>query len=789
MSSRADSAPEWQRYVSSALALKESIYRNKQDTVFSDDPDREIIYIFDTNIFVFEADINDNRRLTADIDNLVGRGPRQAELARVLERLTANFLFSGRLPGQKDQKSYITIPHLEEALEVARSIARRFDSDGAGTPSPLAEKDVRDRVSSVLEGVGSTREKLRELGKLLPSTWLKALDAKAHFRRVVREAFVEPGSLVPLDKIAWGKAAGLITHSEVQPWFNALPDPSSERSLEHIRSDGITLATMTKLYLDDRASRGLNRERLYVLVTTDRAMAAAVKRRLPILRAQGIPNFIRTAGDFLPLLNLNTMSVALSQAPAGHELRRAFENVFASLTLAVDWIALMAREGSSGTHLVLERDPVKHLQKTWANISEYIALLNAPYVKDVAWMFEGLREYLTPENKVVAASLVEDSVLKVADHHLLIVLDSTLAGLKINKEEQASGPRRIHLQVLGDIFSPLIPDGDLDRYLNCVIEDGCLTAEVRLAVEQVTEKADVQLLAACLFIAGDQWSLASQAASRGLQALEAERHVSPYRFDARYLVAHCLRFSMRTDSELQRAEQLLNLNFQSYQAHEDTSGLAWRRRLRDEIEYGSLLVTAAVLQALTPTPAGHRHIGDEVGWFLFAGVDGHAYLVEGVKRLKSALDELEEAQPIGTRPKRSNHDAQFFSSLRRQATTNLVEAFIFERIAPGLQGDSETFAEDEIHELVSRLGKIIEAPGEAASLLLTHYIYYWRARALLATSRNERQDSVDSLNRYLGDVKRTHKLPLIDMIEFQFIEDQLLVHDRIDESSHDMRRT
>ncbi|HEX7855951.1 MAG TPA: hypothetical protein VF503_19885 [Sphingobium sp.] len=761
-------ADTWDLYFKSASALQESISRNAEDGDFSQD-EKEIIYIFDANIFVFEADVTDEQRLTENIDNLVGGGPRQLEIAKVLERLTAEFLFSGKLPGQRDGKAYITLPHLSEAIDVSRAIARNLDQQSRNQMSPFEKDEVRDEVRNIVDAPGTVAEKLRELSAILPATWLASLEPRAHFQRALVEAFRKPGSLIPLDMVKWGRAAAELRHDDVQPWLNLMPEVKLPRTVDNNRADAISLATITNLYLDDKTARGPDRERQYLLVTSDRALANAVRQRMPVLRTKGIPNFVRLPEDFLPLINMNSMSLALSQVPADAKLRNAFANIFASIRMAVHWIALVKREGDAKeAKFPLDKDPLTYLQEAWRSIADYVAVLNLPYARDAAWLIEDLKIYLTPGTKAEAAALVETAVLEVSDQHLMIVLEATLAAMKREKSAIAR-PRRVHLQVLGDLFSKLLPSGDLNSFLTSLIEEGKLSPHIRAAMEREREGAEVQLLAACLFIAGDRWSLATQAASRGLQLLEQAGANSSNRLDARYLVAHCLRFSMRREFDLQRAKHLLEQNLLAYGSHGDRTSLATFRRLRDEIEFASLLITAAILEALAPTSAGRKNLGVDAGWHLFPTIssNAHSYLADGVHRLRSALENLDRDG--------SNVDSASANSLKRQAITNLLEAFIFERIGPGLQGDHQIFG-PEAKDLIERLGGFMNpCPDASQMLLLTHHIYYWRGRGLIAESESERRQYIDNLKTFLIDGKKTHKLPLIDLIEFQFIEDQLLL--------------
>ncbi|WP_143084820.1 hypothetical protein [Novosphingobium sp. CF614] len=167
---------------------------------------------------------------------------------------------------------------------------------------------------------------------------------------------------------------------------------------------------------------------------------------------------------------------------------------------------------------------------------------------------------------------------------------------------------------------------------------------------------------------------------------------------------------------------------------------------------------------------GRRLLGDE-SWHFFSDVSAHVYLAQGVDRLRRALEELEEAQPAGE-VRNDDRDQQFTQALRRMATTNLVEAFLFEQIGPGLQGDNPLFG-DDANDLVSSLGESIQTSHNRSSLILTHYIYYWRAKHLLAKTPDERDLTRKELRLHLAKVRSHKSLPLIDMLEFEFIERQL----------------
>lgn len=112
-------------YSEAALHLREAITRNREDKYFSDGIGKELVYIFDSNIFIFSADLNDTLRLTDDIGHLLGTDLSRDNI-RVLERLTASFLISSKLPGQLDTNIYISLPHFEESLLASEAIAKKL---------------------------------------------------------------------------------------------------------------------------------------------------------------------------------------------------------------------------------------------------------------------------------------------------------------------------------------------------------------------------------------------------------------------------------------------------------------------------------------------------------------------------------------------------------------------------------------------------------------------------------------------------------------------------------------
>ena len=203
-----DNKPSGQLYVESAQRLRDSVGRNKSDAALADIKGMRIVYIFDANVFLFHSNIEDDTRLTGHLNNLVGNS--DAALSATLDRLTAKFLFSGRLPAQADEKCYISNAHFEEVIDqcavIARRLTRSFDKD---VQRQLADvNNLTAELEEVLNTRSSAAHKISVLANRLPQAWIAALNTAGHFRNAIEDAFDHDGGrLVPLDRTSWGADA------------------------------------------------------------------------------------------------------------------------------------------------------------------------------------------------------------------------------------------------------------------------------------------------------------------------------------------------------------------------------------------------------------------------------------------------------------------------------------------------------------------------------------------------------------------------------------------------------
>ena len=585
-------------YLSSAENLRRSLERNRDDSDFVDDGG-EIVYVFDANAFIFHVDIHDEKRLTRDFDRLIGQPPRSA-LARTIERLTADFLFSGRLPGQLSH-GYISVPHFEEVLLQTERVKRKLGHEGRRHRTQLSPLQ-REELRAIVEDVSTTESKLERLGRALPGAWISNLNATSHFTASLRRAFItDGGALIPLDREDWGRAASAYTAKELNDWLNILPRRGREP--EAVRDDAQTLQTLVNLNRQQTESKVR-----HVLVTADSQLDRAVRKRIDAGEL-AVPNFIRSPRDYLPLLNLRAMTTALGSAKLDVEATEAFRRVFDKLESALDWLVPGKADATSNTR----SSELSDLENAWLSASRSVTVLNADHLATAGAddVFQLVAEFVDDEAGRAATRLVERSVEEVRRRHVSLVLDSALADLAMARgEHDGQRPRRVGLQLVGDLFGNLLPHGaHLNAFLDQVVQLGKLPGSVLDRLNTDPGSYEAQLLSCAIFVAAERWTAGIDFGERAYELAARKYPQSVRHTEAGYLLALCLRFSLRNARQFSKAAELLESNLKIYRIRRDAGRSTHLRRLRDEMEFGNLMLAASVSQEMSVTAIGRRITG------------------------------------------------------------------------------------------------------------------------------------------------------------------------------------
>jgi hypothetical protein len=757
-------------YLNAIASLRDSLNRNRTDAQFATTDGHEIVYIFDANIFIFHADILDRTPLTKNFNYIVGN-PGGNTISGALERLTARFLFSGHLPGQKSQRSFITLPHLEEVLRRCKKIAQKYDGGyDRWTAISLQEKAeaMRHSMAQILALDVSAEAKLNLLAEFVPMAFLANLNAAAHFTDAMDAAFLrEDNGLAPLDRNEWGREASRVRADDVSAWKKVLPKPSPTRTPEVLQDDAETLATIVNLYRDSRPPEGEARKTLYVLVTADRSLASAVQKRQADLDVEGIPDFIRTPQDYLPLLNLTAMSEAMDTAELDDKTRKNFRRVFENLSSALD----LAVAASADWNDELNIKTSVQLKRYWVEFSKYITVLSLRHQQEgVDRVFDELTRFLgSSAGTRSATASAERSVVEVRNRHLDIVIEGALGALsKTRPNDDKPNPRRANILIDPEVFGPLLSGApSLNALLDKAVQKGSLPKDTMAMLRADPSTPEAQILAACLFVAAERWQSATEFAQRAYDLLyQAGPKRAGDLSEAAYLLALCLRFSLRRGQRYDYARQLLGANIQRRAGHNRRRSIDFLRGLRDEMELGSLQLTAAVTQEIAwNIPAAMGGEGAKIT--LFPRHDANTQLRAGIDRIRRARDTLRDNEFIYETGSQQDALARDLSWI---SLANLVGAFIFERIVPGLQSGTPTIGDDISRYVFELENEIVKDRIEGKRFSPTREIYLATAKALTEGNVMTRARHLQNLEGLLSHAAlHGPTLPLGDRLEFNCI--------------------
>lgn len=170
----------------------------------------------------------------------------------------------------------------------------------------------------------------------------------------------------------------------------------------------------------------------------------------------------------------------------------------------MSWVSLRGDIKFTNSSTLFNHNPLDELKAKWNKVSQLISLLNVPFSGDVENLFDELRWFLNENNQADAVSLVMKSLIEVNDRHLKIVVDSTLNYLKTNFIESDVGHRRIHLELVSDLFSGIFNKDDLNQKLDSLIQRGFLNGDLIEHFEGDPLGYELQFLAACIFISADR---------------------------------------------------------------------------------------------------------------------------------------------------------------------------------------------------------------------------------------------------------------------------------------------
>jgi hypothetical protein len=738
-------------------SLRGSLRRSHWDASVAKRPAAKIHYIFDTNVFLFHANLQDTSTQMEDLASLLGLKVDDMFL-RAMERLNSDRMFTPGLMGQGDDPVYISSPHFEEVIANTYKIEKTL-TDGL----PPATYGVRNRIRELLSRSDLPRyERLSELQRLIPTAWLESLRTRFHFNNVLESSFLgEKPRVMPLHHTPWGWEAGRPAKVDVDFWQKAFGAEVAGRDRNQA-NDALTLATIVDLYRNDRLSRYDNRRNLYLFVTSSPSISSAVTRELSSLKSEGIPYFVRSPRDFLPLVNLENFG----GLPEMHRIKNQTEiaKFTEKLRAALDWNEFGPDERLLQKPGTAPRG-VSDLQNAWRDLSGLSALLNATYFERYDdELFRGLSDFVH-ESYDDGLSSLTSKISQVRTVHVSTVLDSALAAVRYSVANQPSvSARRVQLKMIGrNIFKHLIDDTrEVIDFIDSVIQKGTLDKEVEQRIGHDPGDPAAAILVACLFLAAEQWPAAADFASQAVARLDS-RPPSVLACEANYLRALCLRFSSVSDGDFVKAARHLEQNIAYYRtsAHPENQ---WRR-LRDQIERSSLFIGASVMQAISGNEMRQHGRDGSHPAHIPAGRE-RDYFGSGIIEAERSLDELLstfEAELEG----RGRRYHTLAKGLQVQALTNLAGAWVFRSALPNFKAVPSISRRQVLIELDAM---IEEAARDSHALRGTQYIFASILAALETTNTVEQKQFVDVAMQRIHKLKADQPgMAMNDSTRFEFL--------------------
>lgn len=594
------------QYVLDARRLRTSMRINLQDSYYVN-AGNEIVYFVDANVVAMFANPMDHLSYLRPFSNWLDE-----KLIFGTLTITAEFLFSGRLPGQKTP-TLITPDHFEDLHSMAGAIRKKAEHKAleVATRRFADQRSAIDRViADYKRGVLTTEELLKLCTELLPQSMIEFLQGPvaeaAQLRRLLQQ-----DKVTRYDTMSWfTQEAVELDSALVSEWAIRIRAAANRsRSSANVVRDARSVVQLLAL------SRDPPKNTRYVFITNDPAIRTAYLeyRRWEIGNGRRpVTLFLRRPREFAPLINLGSMSgndkARLELFP---QIQRALDELLRGVSVddsveeapaeaevrsSPAFIGLVA--GSSNSQPKIQKQ-ILSLQERWSQAASHALTLNAGYIGDRDRAhFGALVDVLAGDNVVDAAlgqirSVVDDLSFTHARYTIRGILQKFITvGRNRAMRVPEFGARRAPLVIKIELFRQFVGDISINEYLDKLMYNPATQVEGF----DSKDGGISFLFAACVAIAAEDWLSARRFARSAIEQLEAQRTMNLEIFnEARYCYATALRFSLETDEDLETALDLLSSSETYYRARRDQIG--W---VRSVAETAAVLCVAAYKLRLVP---------------------------------------------------------------------------------------------------------------------------------------------------------------------------------------------
>lgn len=603
-------------YMRASRELRSALRYNRDDALFGTRP-RRIVYFFDTNIALNYL-IQRYSRGASSLSRLM-----DAKANAISNRLSYQYLFSGKLPGMLDgDVAVISQPHWNELVSKIRDGAAIMERDLRGLKR-LTETE-REHLRSVRH---NPQDLLDAANKIGLNRIIDQIKAATSFRKRV-EVTIGGGAprLRPLDQSPhWRAIQNKILADDVREWSHLITEarrPRNRGETENIEADAKTLAVIEALYRENVASIGPSAQVRFVFVTSNSAIGNAYRERRAELAAAGIPDFIRSPLVYHPLLNFSAMHRTISaDGGAGEAVRRVFLDVENAVG------ALFPQEVVVGGKMAdvrwRRRWDLEDNISRWSSAAEQIATANVGMFADEAADVSTAQEiasYFDSDDLFIAVSkqvhrTIADIERDHARHMAAASFDLLIELLRepwaLHRERRAPMCFPSSLDVLQGVDLRSVAGGSIQTLQGLLIQlsasDGSVgtpsvAQSISKALSDRWEEPANQLLATAIYMMMEAWESAVSCADMCVQTARRRATHPIIAREARYCKAVSLRMLLRSQGEIQMARDALNENLSARDRDPLTS-------LRDRVERSTLMLSACIVHAIEKSGTGREQRG------------------------------------------------------------------------------------------------------------------------------------------------------------------------------------
>jgi len=590
---------------------------------FVKDKKASIVYFFDADIAAMFASPKGKVRYFNIFRNWLDESSLLSTLT-----LTAEFLFSGNLPGQRtDHLStppFITPDHFDDVDNMIEEVSKKGATHAANLTEP-DKKVILDRqveIKALIKRYSDSKiisevQFLESLQKILPQTIMDLIQ----------------GPLAEAQQ--WKRLLEQIVRADAMPWFHSeLLEPDEDAITEwEDRLDNVIAHGRDKrnIIRDARSITqllALNEEdpsRRYVLVTGDSAIRAAYREYSRKMREEGrLPRrlILRRPDEYAPLINLGAMNRfnarllelfpqiedALDDLLIGISTEHSNNQAKSSkIEDAPGYIGATAgrrdaRDVSGGGNKDSDKQ-IDQLCEWWAEVAVIAIQLNVRYLRSRhEALFSSLESVLAQDDVVDAAiGQFHKLMAKLSHTHVRFTFDGIVARYRRTPPDFGQsdlGIRRAPLQITLERFKSLIGEIRINEYL-----DKLHKGEADIPYDKLLKETNYglsNLFGACVALASEEWITAHSFAQRALEFIAKGPSIDEELLnEARYCLALTSRFALdiETATEFSQAQQLLKDSIAYYEKESNKSGL-----IRSKAELGSLIRVYLYKKSLVSGP-------------------------------------------------------------------------------------------------------------------------------------------------------------------------------------------